>query len=246
MSRATASAANDLPKTAAALQHALLVGREQIDPRGDSRLDGLGESNGVPGAERTRELFREERITADPIHESSREQPISGERHKQALGLDVRERWQPDDATPARPTVEQLRPSRADHEHRAASPIQETVQEVEQAVVRPMKVFDDENSSVASALFEEAPPSREQLAPLAARVRFETDEQSEVASNPLGLGQLIRDDGIKLRRRDSRRIVIHDPSARLHHLREREVGRTTVRETTPRQPRRNSAGGRDL
>ena len=68
-------------------------------------------------------------------------------------------------AAPAGPPVEQLRPRRPDDEQRnAGRPVGEVVDEVEQAVVRPVQVLEDEHERpLLGEPLEVAPPRREAL-----------------------------------------------------------------------------------
>ena len=69
-------------------------------------------------------------------------------------------------AAPAAAAVEQLGPRRRDDQHRhVRGPFREVVDEVEQAVVRPVQILEDEHERAALGdRLEEAPPRRERLA----------------------------------------------------------------------------------
>ena len=93
---------------------------------------------------------------------------------------------------------EQLRAGGADDEQRnAARPVHEIVDEVEQCLVGPMQVLEDEDErALLRERFQEPAPGRERLAVLCARRRclgVETGEGTKVPFHPPGLG-LVRQD----------------------------------------------------
>ena len=88
-------------------------------------------------------------------------------------------------AAPAGPPLEELRPRRADHEQRdVGHPVDQLVDEVEQALVRPVQVLEDEHErALLGKGLEEAAPGREGLVPPVAAelcLACETDEREEV------------------------------------------------------------------
>src|SRR5439155_21373 len=87
--------------------------------------------------------------------------PEGREAHRQGVSLAP---------TPTGPLLEQLRPSRAQDEQRhSAGPVDEFVHEVEQALVRPVEILEDQHDGVSLGKgLDEAPPRCEALgAPVA-------------------------------------------------------------------------------
>ncbi len=114
-------------------------------------------------------------------------------------GLVHRERREQDrgrvdlSASPARTTDEQLRAGGAEHEQRnAARPLDEVVDEVEQRLVGPVQVLEDEDErTLFRERFQEPAPGRERLAVLRTRSRrlgVEAGEGTQVPLHPPGLG----------------------------------------------------------
>ena len=92
-------------------------------------------------------------------------------------------------AAPAGPALEQLRPRGADDEQRnVRHPLDELVDEVEQALVRPVQVLDDEHERpLLGERLEEAAPGGEGLATSVApelALAAEPDEGEEVRLDP--------------------------------------------------------------
>ena len=92
-------------------------------------------------------------------------------------------------AAPARSPLEELRPGRRDDEERhVGHPVDELVDEVEQALVGPVEVLDDEDERpLVRHRLEEAPPRRECFAaPVAAELALgrEPDEGEQMALDP--------------------------------------------------------------
>ena len=92
-------------------------------------------------------------------------------------------------AAPARPALEQLRPGGADDEQRhAGRPVDEVVDEVEQPVVGPVQILEDEHErALLGERLEEAAPGGEGLvAAVAGRsiLRVEPDERPQVLARP--------------------------------------------------------------
>jgi len=117
-----------------------------------------------------------DRVEGDAF--GTREDPVAylrGEpRHEpgqQLLHRLLRERLQVERAeaalpgAPGRPPLEQLRPRQCDHEDRRASrPVEQVLDEVEQARVRPLHVLESQHSRIAlGQALEEQPPGGEQV-----------------------------------------------------------------------------------
>ena len=190
------------------LERGLLLGRQRVDPGGDQPLDRLGERQvacvcrpgvlrGDPG-----ELLGVERIPAGPLEQRRlhvrRQHRLGEQRVDEACGLVLRQRRQRHRrrvqlaSAPARPPRQQLGPRRADEEHRhAGRPLDEVVDEVEQALVGPVQVLEDEHERPAVAeRLEEAPPGRERLgARVAAALALLclADQRAQIGHDPAGL-----------------------------------------------------------
>ena len=131
-----------------------------------------------PLAEHARELLGVQRVAAgvleQPCLHTGLDDRAPEERVQEGHGLVLRERREQDrrrvdlSASPARTTDEQLRAGGAEHEQRnAARPLDEVVDEVEQRVVGPMQVLEDEDErTLFRERLEEPAPGRERLAAL--------------------------------------------------------------------------------
>ena len=93
-------------------------------------------------------------------------------------------------AAPAGPPRQQLRPRGAEDEERdAARPVDEVVDEVEQRVVGPVQVLEDEDErALVGDRLEVAPPGGERLVAAVARrlVRLEPGERTQPPLDPRG------------------------------------------------------------
>ena len=144
------------------LKKHLLFLRQRIEPGGDDSLHRFGERQlavsrqQVAIGEHADELLGIERVSARPLQERGlglgRKDRSLEQGREEARGLVVVERGEREcervrlPSAPARAAGEQLRPSSPDHENRnPACPIHEVVDEVEQALVGPVKVFEDED-----------------------------------------------------------------------------------------------------
>ena len=162
------------------------------------------------------------------------EQRSPEQREDETRGLVVAERRERDrrrvplPSTPSRPAFEELRPCRAhDEERHAVDPVDEPVDEVEQAVVRPVDVLEDEHRRTAeSEHLEEPAPGCERLTtsiPGGRIVASEPDERPQVPLDPraLALVRDVRDCFREPRLGDVGWIRLEDPGLRLHDLAER-------------------------
>ena len=108
-----------------------------------------------------------------------------------------------------------------------ASPIEEIIDEVEQAVIGPLKILEDEHDRMrrCHALEEEAPRREEIL--LVRRAPLRKAEQMRQARLEEGAFVRVADDPGKrlaqLRERRLRPLVLGDAHAHTHHLRKRPV-----------------------
>jgi hypothetical protein len=147
-------------------------------------------------------------------------------------------------ATPPRPALEQLRPCRAeDKERHAGGAVDELIDEVEQTVVGPMEVFEDQNEGpLLGQRLEEPAPRRERLREGAGRMFLvtEADEGREVSCDPAPLGGVgchHVDRALELLLSLSRPIAFENACLRLHHLAEGPEGEAlAVGKGTPLAP----------
>ena len=130
---------------------------------------------------------------------------------------------------PGRPPLEQLRPREREYEDRMApGPIEQVLDEVEQARVRPLHIFEGEHCRIAlrQALEEEAPRGEKIL--LVASLVFGQPEQvcesrlEEVAL--LGIEDVLLERGAQLGQRGRRLLFLGDAAPHAHHVGERPVG----------------------
>ena len=132
-------------------------------------------------------------------------------------------------AAPAWAALEQLGPRRRDDEERdVRDPVDELVEEVEQALVGPVDVLEDENErALLGESLEEAAPGGERLvAAVASELRLagEPEEREEVrfdARLVARAGERVLDGLVDLRRDVLRRVLLEDAGLRLDDLAER-------------------------
>ena len=188
------------------LEQLLLLGRQRVEAGGDDPLDRLGKDDFVrPRLEHARELLRVERIAA-----RVREQPRlkvgvdrrpPEQRVQECRRLLLGERRQQDRrrvdlaAAPVGATRQQLGPGGAEDQQRhAARPVDEVVDEVEQRVVGPVQVLEDEDErALVGDRLEEAAPGREGLVAAVARclVGVEPGERAQAPLDPCGVGRIV-------------------------------------------------------
>ena len=132
-------------------------------------------------------------------------------------------------AAPAGPALEELGPrGRDDEERNVGHPVDELVEEVEEALVGPVDVLDDEDErALLGETLEEAAPGGERLVPaIAAELRFagEPEEREEMRLDTrlvAGAGERVLDDLVDLRGDLLRRVLLEDAGLRLDDLAER-------------------------
>ena len=132
-------------------------------------------------------------------------------------------------AAPAGPPLEQLGPRRRDDEQRnVRHPVDELVEEVEQALVGPVDVLDDDDERpLFRETLEEAPPGGERLvAAIASQLCFarEAEERAEVRLDTrlvTRAGERVLDGLAELRSDLLRRVLLEDARLRLDDLAER-------------------------
>ena len=141
------------------LEQRFLVRGERVEARRDDSLHGLGERQPLrftPLGQHADVLLRVERValrTREELRLRSRvEHGLVEERRHEPGGVGVRERRERDRvrvelaAAPARTPLEQLRTGGAQDEQRhAARPVDEVVDEIEQALVRPVQILEHEH-----------------------------------------------------------------------------------------------------
>ena len=129
-------------------------------------------------------------------------------------------------SAPAWTAREELGASGADDEHRhSGRPVDEVVDEVEQAVVRPVEILEDEHERASLCeRFQEPPPGGERLGlAIASHVLRlgQADERPEMALDPLPVGrafQHLRDDAAEPLLHLIRRVGLEDARVGFHHL----------------------------
>jgi len=249
------------------LEKGALPGRQAVEARGDQSLerlghveldDGAGELVAIAVGAREQTLVEQhphgldgvQRHALGPIADPHEQ--VAGEtRHhpvQQLLDRHVRqslevERGEPALArSPVRTTLGDLGTREREHEQRmVAPPLNQVVDEVEQRVVGPLEVLEDHHhrSTVGDA-FEEQAPAGEQVVARGARAFFQPEEMREPRLDPstlLGIGDELLDAGVELLGGGRGRLVLRDPSAGAHHLRERPVrDAVAVREASTAMP----------
>ncbi len=164
------------------------------------------------------ELLGVQRIAARPLEQGllrvGREQRAREEAPDELCRLLVGERRERERrrvqlaAAPARAALEELRPGRRDDEERdVGHPVDELVEEVEQALVGPVDVLDDDDErALLGETLEEATPGGECLvAAIASELRLagEAEEREEMRLDPrlvAGAGERVLDGLVDLRR----------------------------------------------
>ena len=252
------SGPEDLADHRRVLEDRLFLGREAVEARGDDPLERLGERHVFRGAAlevELCELLCVQRVALRAIQQRlldlGRQNAAREDLRDQDRGLLRGEGSEPDhrgvqrSAAPARAALEQLRPRAADDEERdAAQPIDELVDEVEQALVGPVQVLEHEHERpLVGECFEEASPSGEGLAATVAAQagsRLETDERTKVRLDPGGVllvGDGCGDGSLELFRHRVLAVFVMNACLRLDHLCERPEGdAVSVREAAPLTP----------
>ena len=192
----------DLADHRCVLDQELLVGRKRVEPGGDDPLDRLGEVSlrpavahhadillrveGVParaGEHRRLEVRLDDRLLEQQADESCCLRiGERTERHRRGVHLA---------AAPPGPALQQLGPRRGDDQQRHAShPFDEVVDEVEETLVRPVEVLEDEHGRAGvGQRLEETTPRRERLGPAVVRALLaaQPEQRPDVGEHPFGL-----------------------------------------------------------
>ncbi len=248
------------------LEHELLVPLQRVDPRCDDSLHRLGQwqlafaqlpapvvavekaaidehADELLGVQRVPLCAREQRLPELGRNERLPKQ-IADERAR----LRIAQRGKRDrdcvrTSSPRRPPLTQLGPRGADQdERRTRRPVGQMVEEVEQALVRPVKVFDHQHERAPGReRLERAAPGSKRIFPTLAYRSVEREQQPQVALDPLGLarvGHEIAHGAVQLRLRHRRVVRLEDPGLRFDHLAEGpERHPIAVREGTDRGAR---------
>ena len=138
-------------------------------------------------------------------------------------GFEVQRRQPPLADAPARTSLGHLGARQRQHQDLAvARPLQQVLDEVEQAGVSPLQVLEDQNCElVGREALEEDAPRRVQVARVARRLAFEAQQLGEAQVHPLPFGLVgdeLRDGAGQLGPSDVRRVALDDVRARAHHL----------------------------
>jgi hypothetical protein len=182
-------------------------------------------------------LDRVQRDALGPLEDAvaQRHRQTGHEPLEQLLHRVLRERLQipGGDAAPAgspgRSPLQQLRPRQRDHEQRVvARPLQEVLDEVQQARVRPLQVLEHQHGRIhVGEALEEQAPGGEHLLPVT-RVEVAESEQLRQArldeAPVIGVRQVLVQRRPQLAERRLGRLVLGDPATHPHHVRQRPVG----------------------
>ena len=251
-----------LPDDCRVLQHPLLDVRQRIEPCRDDATQAVGQLL-EPAVldEHSTELFRVQRVAADAgkqglVRLGRNRSPLE-ERGDQLGGTAPGQGRYRDRqharlaAGPARSALEQLRScSRDDEEGHAADLLDHLVDEVEECVVCPVHVLEDEHErALVREGLQVTSPGREHLAAAIADrglLAAKTDERAQEGRDPAGLGRIL--DHTPNRR--SQLVVgllgcvaLEDPRLRLDHLAERpEADAVAVGERATLTPAHRLAG----
>ena len=231
-----------LPDDGCILQEALLGVRKPVEASGNDALKGLREGELIRRAlldVQLDELLRVERVAAGSLEQRllrlGRQHRASEEVRDELRRLLVGERRERERrrvelaAAPARPPLEKLGPrGRDDQQRNVGDPVDELVEEVEEALVGPVDVLGDEDErTLLRKPFEEASPRGERfVAAIAAELGLvgESEECEEVrlyAHFVAGTRERVRDGLMDLLRDLGGCVLFDDTRLRLHDLAER-------------------------
>ena len=126
---------------------------------------------------------------------------------------------------------------REDEDRMAARPVEQVVDEVDQAGLGPLEVLEDEHARAGvGEPFEEQAPGREELLPVGLDAVAQAEQVGEPRLEPralVGVGDVGGQAGAQLEERLVRRLLLADPRPHAHHLRERPVGDALAVGETP-------------
>ena len=131
---------------------------------------------------------------------------------------------------PRRPSLEKVRPREREQEDRCRRPCRDVLEEVEEAVVSPVSVLDDEHQGRGRRHpFQDPAPGVEEILPAEALLAAGPDEREEVRQEVRAAEEPV--EGVARAQLDDRRcVVVQHPALRLHHLREGRVRDVPVRD----------------
>lgn len=171
-------------------------------------MHGLGQVRQLaPLGEDARVLLGVERVASGAGEQLrprlGREQWLGDEPADEPCGLLIRERGERDcervrlATTPARSPLQELRPRRADDEERnSAHPVDEVIKEVEQVLVAPMQILQNQNERpLRGKRLEELPPGGKRLRALVAAAhlrRAKADKRAQVRLESAILNRLVQ------------------------------------------------------
>ena len=242
-----------LAEHGAVLEQPSLLGREAVEPGGDQRVQRLGHleladlrdgavdrallcdqapveqhPHRLDGVERDALGAGEDLLTR--AFGQARHEPREKLLHRALRQwLEVERREVAVAGAPRRPPLGQLRPRERDHvERRVARPLEQVLDEVEQARIRPLHVLEREDGRVdVGEALEEEPPGGEEVLLVTCAVLAEAEQVREPR---LDEGALVRVRDMLLERRAQllqrrrRLLLLADPAAHPHHVSERPVG----------------------
>ena len=143
---------------------------------------------------------------------------------------------------PGRPLLEELGPRQRDHEQRlVARPLEQVLDEVEQRGICPLHVLEGEDRRVrVGQTLEEQAPGCEKVLPLLRSAFAEREQLREPGLDEaplLRIEQVLLERCLQLLQRHLRPLVLGDPAAPPHHVRQRPVGHAlAVREAAAAMP----------
>ena len=203
-----------LPEDRGVLHDGTLVGREVVDARRDQRVQGLRHlerpdraRDRVPVSLRLEQAPVEQhahrldrvqgnalRTLEDLAHElvgQPRHEPAHQLAHRPVGERVERERRRVSaGAPPPRPPLRDLRPGQSEHEDRMRPrPVEEVLDEVEEARIGPLQIFEDERDRPAvGEPLEEEPPGGEEILPVERSLLAERQQVREPGLDPRPLG----------------------------------------------------------
>jgi hypothetical protein len=248
------------------LEDAALAGGEGIEARSDECVQRLGDlerrdrpRRSVPVAVPDEKAAVEQHPDSldgvqrdalgaieDPLHEllaEPRDEPrhqVVHRRRWERLEVQRGERSLP--GTPLRPTVGQLRASERHHEDAVGPrPLEQVLEEVEEARIRPLDVFEDHHDRVRVAQpLEKEPPGSEHVLRLPRLALLQTEEMGQPRLDPAllgGIGDVLGNALAQLAAGRLGIVGLGDPRAHADHLGERPIRDTlAVREAAAAMP----------
>ena len=218
-----------------ALEQPLLVPPQPVDAGRDHRLERVGDPlrRGPALEQHPGRLLDEERVALGLLEQRlplrGRELAVGEQRVEQLLALLGRERLElgrsgaEAAAAPARPDVEQLGTGEAeDHQRRVLDPLGQVLDQLEQRLLAPVDVLEDEDQRPRVGELG-GPLARRPGDLLLAALGLDPLEHADGEREQVG-DRVVAALGAQLRDRLLDRIVVRDPGRDLDHLGERPVG----------------------